>query len=69
MAKRIVYLQLYNEIREHGETQTSVAELLGISLQTMGFKLTGKYDWTIGEIETLCKHYNKNYYELFRKEK
>lgn len=68
MAKAIKYLKLFNEMREHSESQSDLAKLLGVTLQTVGKKLTGTTEWTIGEIETLCNHYKRDYYELFRKD-
>lgn len=65
--KKILYSNLVGEIAKHGETQKSLAKLLELTPQSIGFKLAGKNDWTISEIEKLCEHYNKNYYELFKK--
>lgn len=65
--KKILYLDLVGEIARHGETQKSLAKLLGLTPQSIGFKLAGKSDWSISEIEKICKHYNKNYYELFKR--
>ena len=68
MAKKILYFTLQLEMLRKGETQTDLAKLIGITQETVSNKLTGKTQWNIGEIDTLCKHYNKNYYELFDKE-
>lgn len=65
--KKLVYLDLVGEIARHGETQKSLAKLLGLTPQSIGFKLAGKSDWSISEIEKICEHYNKNYYELFKR--
>lgn len=62
------YLNLYNQMRKHKESLIVVAKLLDVTPQTVSAKLAGEHDWTISEIEILCNHYEKDYYELFRKE-
>ena len=62
------YPTLYNEMRKHNESLRKVGELLGVTPQTISAKLTDEHDWTISEIEFLCEHYGKDYYELFRKQ-
>lgn len=66
MAKIIKYVTLFNLMRENDESQSYLARLLNITPQTISKKLVGDTEWTIGEIDTLCKHYNKDYYELFK---
>lgn len=68
MVKKYVYSNIIKAIEEKHETQRKIADVLGITDVGLRFKLSAKYDWTIGEIETLCKHFNKDYYELFKKE-
>jgi len=62
----IKYPNLEVEMSRNGDTQKKLADLLNITQQTVSKKLAGKVDWTIGEIEIICEHYNKNYYELFK---
>ena len=64
--KEIKYPNLILEIKRHGETQDDLSKLLGISRTTFNFKLQGKSEWTISEIEKICEHYEMNYYELFK---
>lgn len=66
--KVIKYPELVGEMAKRGETQKTLATLLGITNGTVSRKLSGQNEWTIGEIETLCKYYNKDYYELFKTE-
>lgn len=66
MGKIIKYPNLAAEIARKGETQQELANLLGISRPTVCYKLQGKVDWTIGEIEILCEHFQKDYYQLFK---
>ena len=65
--KELVYPNLYAEIMRNGEKQQDIGNLLGIAKTTVNHKLSGKYDWTISEIETLCNHFKKDYYELFKR--
>jgi len=62
----IKYPNLEVEMSRNGDTQKKLADLLNITQQTVSKKLAGKVDWTIGEVEIICEHYNKNYYELFK---
>lgn len=64
--KKILYPGLLGEMAKHGDTQKSLAELLGTHKNTICLKLSGKREWTIGEIEKICEHYDKDYYELFK---
>ena len=66
--KEYKYLALYNEMRKHKESLIVVAKLLGVTPQTVSAKLAAVHDWTKSEIDILCNHYEKDYYELFRKE-
>lgn len=64
--KELKYPNLLAEMRRKGETQDDLCKLLGLCRTTVNFKLSGRYEWTIGEIETICNHYEKDYYELFK---
>ena len=62
----IKYPNLEVEMSRNGDTQKKLADLLNITQQTVSKKLAGKVDWTIGEIEIICEHYSKDYYQLFK---
>ena len=64
--KEIKYPNLLLEIKRQGETQDDLGKLLGIARTTVNFKLSGKSEWTIDEIDKICNHYNKDFYELFK---
>lgn len=64
--KEIKYPNLRAEMAKCGENYKTIAALLGITYPTVWRKMTGIRDWTIGEVEIICEHYNKNYYELFK---
>lgn len=67
-ASYYAYPNIIMEMTRNGDTFDRLATLLGITRQTIVAKMTGKSDFGIGEIETLCKYYNKSYYELFKGE-
>lgn len=64
--KKILYPGLLGEMARHGDTQKSLAKILGITYASVCRRITGKKEWTIGEIEKICEHYGKDYYELFK---
>ena len=66
MKHPIVYQKIVQEMKARKETQSVVAEVLGITRQNLKWKLDGRSEWTIRDIEILCEHFNKNYYELFK---
>ena len=64
--KKRKYPGLIAELATTGETQKQLAGVIGITPMALSNKMTGKSQFTIGEVETICEHYKKNYYELFR---
>lgn len=64
--KIIRFPGLVSEMAKHGDTQKDIAELLELSVPSISSRFRGKKDWTIGEIEKICKRYSKDYYQLFK---
>lgn len=64
--KKVKYPELAGEMAKRGDTQKSLATLLGITYASVCRRLSGKSEWTISEVEKICEHYGKNYYELFK---
>lgn len=64
--KEVKYPGLVAEMARNGDKQKSLAKLLGISEPSISKRLSGKKEWSIGEIEKICEHYDKDYYELFK---
>lgn len=62
----IKFPNLLAEMKKRGETQYDLAKMLKVTQATMSRKLAGKVQWRIGEIEDICEHYDKGYYELFK---
>lgn len=68
MIRKYKYSNLIDEMSKHKDNLSDIAKLLGVTAQTVSSKLADIREWTIGEIETLCKHYEKDYYYLFKKD-
>lgn len=59
------YSGLRAEMAKKGHTQETLGKLLDIPTSSVSRRLSGEIEWSIGEIETICKFYKKDYYELF----
>ena len=66
--KKIIYPGLVGEMAKRGDTQEVLAKLLGLPRESISRRLSGKIEWSISEIDKICEHYGKDYYELFKKE-
>lgn len=62
------YSNLIKEMKDKKESQRSISKIIGVNENSVRNKLAGRTEWTIGEIETLCDYFKKDYYELFGKE-
>ena len=67
--KKVIYPGLVAEMAKRGETQEVLSKLLGLRRETISRKFSGKFEWTISEIDKICEYYQKDYYELFKNEK
>lgn len=52
------------EMARRGDTQESLAKLLDLPESSISRRLSGEIEWSIGEIDTICKHYETDCYEL-----
>ena len=52
--KEVKYPELLGEMAKHGESQRTLANLLGVSHASVSRKLSGKTKWTIGDVEKIC---------------
>lgn len=64
--KDIKYPGLVGELAKRNISQKTLANIIGVGTTAMSFKMTGKNDFTISEVEKICEYFNKNYYELFK---
>ena len=63
------YPEIVKQMKLHKQNLHDVAVLLEIpNISQVSRRLSGKVEWTLGEVEILCKYYNIDFWELFRKE-
>ena len=67
MKKFVLFPEIVKEMERRGETQDDLARLLQLDRSIISKKLSGVVQWTIGDIEVMTLHYNKDFWELFRK--
>ena len=60
------YPKVFAEVIRNRITLEELAKVLGMSKQTLVYKLKGESDWTIHEIERVCFYFGKDYYDLFK---
>ena len=65
--KQVKYPGLVSEMAKRGDTQGVLAKLLELPRESICRRLSGKIEWSIGEIDKICEFYGKDYYELFKK--
>jgi transcriptional regulator with XRE-family HTH domain len=63
--KKPMYPKLVCEMAVRGETQSDLAKQLNLSIPAISNRFNGKTEWSITEIDAICKRYNKSYDELF----
>lgn len=64
-----MYKELKAEMVRHGDTQSDVADYLGLTQPGISSRFKGNTPWTIREIEMLCHKYKRPFEELFKKGK
>lgn len=67
MEKFVLFPVIVAEMERRGETQSDLARILQLDPSQVSRKLSGDIQWTIGDIEVMTLHYNKDFWELFRK--
>lgn len=66
--KKTIYPELVNQMTLRNENLKFMVELLGLKEKSqVTRRLSGEIEWTIGEVEILCKHYNMGLWELFKR--
>lgn len=68
MRNKYKYPKILEYMKKHKESQVELSEVLGMTDITLRNKLAGNTEWTISEIQTLCKHYKTGFYKLFKME-
>lgn len=46
---------LRGKIAEHGTSQRKLAQKIGLNEKTFSEKMHGKYDWSLTEVQQICK--------------
>lgn len=66
-----LYPEIVNQMNKHNERLKDLKDLLGLAdISQVSRRISGYLQWSIGDIEILCKHYNMDFWKLFkRKEK
>lgn len=63
-----IFPEIVKQIKNNNETLQDVADILGLNYPSqITRRLTGEVEWTIGDVEILCKHYNMDFWELFKR--
>lgn len=63
-----IYPELVNQMKLHNETLMDISKLIGLNFREQtSRRLTGEVEFTIGEVEILCKHYNMDFWKLFKR--
>lgn len=66
LKKQVKYPNLVSEMARRGESQKTIAHLLGVTQATISRKLSGKIDWTMKEINAICEYYGMGFCQLFK---
>lgn len=66
--KKKKYPELAAEMAKRGDTQKVIGELLNLPSGSITRRLAGEIEWSISEINKICKYYQKSYEELFKEE-
>lgn len=60
--------EIVNQMTMRNEKLGDLKKILGFKqLSQISRRLSGEIEFTIGEAEILCKHYNIDFWELFRR--
>lgn len=66
--KNTIYPELVNQMKLHNENLMDISKLIGLNFREQTCRrLTGETEFTISEVEILCKHYSMDFYELFKR--
>lgn len=63
-----MFPEIVRQMIKRNETLQDIADLLSLShISMVSRRLTGKIEWKLDEIKTLCKHYNTDLNKLFER--
>lgn len=66
--KNTEFPEIVKQMKLRKEQLIDIVNLLGMKQKSqVSRRLSGEVEWTIGDIETLCDHYNMDFWELFKR--
>lgn len=66
--KNSKFPEIVNQMKKRKQTLKDVTELLGLAdISQVSKRLSGNLQWSIGDIEILCKYYNMDFWKLFKR--
>ena len=66
--RNTIFPEIVNQMTMRNEKLGDLKKILGFKqLSQISRRLSGEIEFTIGEAEILCKHYNIDFWELFRR--
>lgn len=68
MIKKCAYPMIKQKMKENKETIDEMSALMGITHQAYAYKLQGRRQFKLNEIEFLCKHWKIKFERLFKRE-
>jgi len=64
----IKFPEIYNQMQLRNEKLKDVANVIELDISQVSRKISGEINWSFNDIQLLCKHYNMDFKDLFRKE-
>ena len=66
--KNAIFPEIVNQMKKRNQTLKDVKDLLGLAdVSQVSKRLSGKLQWSIGDVEILCKYYNIDFWKLFKR--
>jgi hypothetical protein len=63
-----IFPEISKQMAKRNEHLQDLTDLLGLTnISQVSRRLSGEVGWTIGDIEILCKHYNMDFWKLFKR--
>lgn len=63
--KKRIYPEITVELLKRNETYEDFGKAIGMTRSAVARRMTGAVKWQIDEIYSVCKHFGKDFYELF----
>jgi len=66
--RNTMFPEIVNQMQLRKENLNYLVNLLGMKQKSqVSRRLSGEVEWTIGDIEILCEHYNMDFWDLFKR--